>query len=340
MKYKAFLVLGILAFMFGTAVLADYVEPTGSPTGINTPEVLKTQSGTIRMVEKIGVGNGSLRPIESLLAQGPYIGVTQNNIHYGTYSEKFVSQGASTFGNDLTVFFSGNNTLTNPNLDQYKNPIQNIKPLQVILSGKLSSAVAITLDPDLASSAPNNYSLDLKATSGTNGFNPTTNVGLGNSCNLYPPDFGLSVDDGGGCPAGMYLSMFKDIDVGKFTATSTNNMNGAVVAVCTGFDPSPAPTNTGACTGKTFTDLFRVSKKLPSSGNVCTYTAATTTSSYGSGNATPATFTGKNVKIRWYNGGSYDSSLDGQKTFTYGCGSGPWKVIVTDDYFQYAEATE
>lgn len=371
MKHKVFLGALLLIFTLGTAVLADYTDPVSSAPNGNTPDVLKTQSATARTYEKLGNGDGVTFPSKSLFTNGPYFGVTNSNSQkIGAYSDKFVVQGA-------TGVINGQNLLVMTDLtasfDQYINSVKfrdkisntdkTAKPLEAIVAGRYVSPVLITSDIDISQANSNNFTLELRNASG---FNPTTNIGLGNSCNLYYYDIGSSIDGvnyygsgstvykTGGCPAGSYMSSYKGQLFGG-TPTANSNTNGVVVATCTEFNPSATPVNTGHCdNGRYWTNLVHVGKSS-AAGGLCKYTAASNTTSYPSGSPTPATFTGKNVKYQWYvyNNGNYGvnpkayTAISGatSSSYTDTCsnarnGSFWLKVVVYDDYGQYAEAEQ
>ena len=348
-KYLALASVGIVTF--GVIALADYVEPASTAPNSNTPEVLKTTGATALTYDKLGIGNGDYNfvPTITVLKDGSWFGVHDTKVDkkYGVFSDKLVSTGANKIGTnkipeDFIIQVIDKN---NKGFDQYilsgiqfkKFPGEvdtTPKPLETLYNGRFVSKFAIT---DSADNGPKrlqdpNYTLDFQPTSS---FSPTTNIGLGDSCNLYPVDIGTTVGDGGGCPAGSYISYYKQPTFSG-TLSTTNNTNSQTVATCTQFNPSASPKNTGHCTSKVFTNLNYVEKVTGTP--VCTYYAASSIS-YGGG-INLSSFKGKNAKVKWYNGGTYTPSLDNKTTFTYGCGSGPWKVIATDDYGQYAEGEE
>ncbi len=358
MKYKVFMGLLVSILTLGTMALADYVEPGSTPPSSNTPEVLKTESESARLYEKLGIGDGTNSVAASLLSNGPYI-------LQGAFSDKFVSLGAgnvgtSTLPKNFVVKVPNIGNLGNTNFDQFKNQANFFKfpgntktvakPLEAIVAGRYISKVAITSDEDPATSQkpngsnPNSFSLDLKATTGSNGFSPTTNIGLGNTCNLYYYDIGSSVGDGGGCPAGMFMSMYK-AQTYSGTATSSSNTNNQVVATCTSFNPSASPTNTGHCdTGRFFTDLDGIYKEPENqTTGSCVFTLGSARNVGGS--VDTASFLGaKSRKIRWYVLGgnpspAYYSAGDDKTYISYGCSSN-WKAVVYDDYGQYIETSK
>lgn len=251
MKHKILLFLVIILIAIGSSVLADYIEPTVAAPGNNTPNtILKTgpANQVVTTVEKIGVGDGTNQPSQSLLKNGGSF------ISLGGGSDKFVTIGASKVNaiptsqtkspNDF--FIKGDSS----SFDQYINN-STVKPLEAFIAGRYISKLAITGkedDPaDVTQRAYNPaYDLDLQATSPANGdFNPTTNIGLGNTCNLYPGDMGNSLDIGG-CPQGSYMTMYKS-PTWSGTLSSTNNNTNMMIAQCTYFNPSSNPTNTGDC---------------------------------------------------------------------------------------------
>ncbi len=256
MKHKIFLTIFVLIFTFGTAVLADYLEPTGTAPSNNTGDVLKTgpKSATLVTFEKIGIGDGTTITPNSLLSSGSYAGIGSNK---GGFMEKLVVSGVTTISNpaDFTVRVqdvnnSGFDQFTSSNVqffDKIKNQNINSKPLQAYIAGRILGKLAITDNADTGSTKNYNpsYSLDFLAT-GTSNYAPTTNIGLGDFCDLYPVDLGKTVGDGGGCPAGSYMTMYK---APSFTTpvTSTNNTNSQVVATCTQFNPSISPKTLGRC---------------------------------------------------------------------------------------------
>lgn len=356
MKYKAFLFLFAMVFTFGTIALADYIEPTGSYTAVNTPDVVKTgPRATVATFEKIGIGDGTNSPDISLLSSGSYAGSGSSD--KGVWSEKLYVAGVTSAIDTNSLFLVRVNNVNNTTsslFDQYSNSVsfkypssstaKSAKPVEASVAGRYISNFAITSNEDNSTPGgtnPNGFSLDLQATPGSGGFNPTTNIGLGNYCNLYPPDLGTVVGDGGGCPDGSYMTMYKAPSFSG-TLSATNNTNSQIVATCREFNPSVNPTSTGKCANsKNFTDLIRIGKYV-SSGNVCTFTASSGTSF--TNPDVPISTNGKNVKIRWYSLGgnparSYINTLDDQKSFTWGCGQDDWEVQIYDDYGQFVTMT-
>ena len=358
MKHKIFLTFIVLIFTFGTVALADYVEPASTAPGSNTGAPLMTGPNATRTTfEKIGTWEFAKNPPDStglaeydksadLLKDSTYAGDETHK--KGLFSEKLTVLGVSkiisgdlitkvdnTSGSSFDQFINST-TFVYPE----KTSAQSAKSLEGVITGRMLGKIALTdkedsFDPLNRSFNPA-YTLDMLATN-TSNFAPTTNIGLGDSCNLHPADIGASIGDGGGCPAGSYITYYK-APTFSGTLSSTNNTNTQTIATCTQFNPSIAPKNTGKCnTGRSFTDLKYVDKE-PYSGNICTIIAS-------AGSAWPsgyrrAGFSGRNVKLKWYDSGTYISSLDDKVDFTYGCGAGPWRVVANDDYGQYAEASE
>ncbi len=361
MKHKAFLIVLLLLVTFGTAVLADYVEPTGTAPASNTGEVLKTgpKNTNSMTYEKIGIGDGTSATISNIASQG-WLYLTAGSYagsgvgDKGVKPDRLVVTGATgvVSGKDFIVRVD---PITGNEFDQFKNNSSfkydkfinnNVnpapttpKPLEAFVAGRYISNFAITNSSDITTnSSPNTYSLELRE---AGSFDPTTNIGLGNSCNLYPADLGNTIGDGGGCPAGTYMTRYIGPSYSG-TLSSTNNTNTQVVATCTEFNPSINPTSGPHCsTGRTFSNAIRIGKDI-SSGSVCLFTISSGTSFTNSN--VPANFNGKNVKIRWYALGgnparAYINTLDNQKTFTYGCAQDSWEAEVYDDYGQYFNIT-
>lgn len=337
MKHKLLLILIGAFVLVGSSVLAKYVAPGGTfpnatVSGVisgNTPEVLKTRAGNFDSAvsyERLGIGDGTntsnTKLDRSLLENGPYTLL-------GTHVEKLVTLGASDVNKTSSVDFTIKGSGTK--FDQYANPFTftdiqtnitaNSKPLLAYIAGRYVSNFALTSDADATGSNSNRYSFDLQATSS---FNPTTNIGLGNSCNLYPVDIGTTAGDGGGCPAGSFITQYKTPTLTGY-ATDANNNNTTVVATCTEFNPATSPTNLGHCdTGRTFLqENIHGSNNGKITGNqTLTYSSVTTDlckyvvgSGYdyqgvdGSGSYTDsmqqATFKGKNVKYHWFYSKTY-----------------------------------
>ncbi len=368
MKHKAFLVLIVLGFTFGSMALANYVEPTATAPGSNTPDVVKTGPGAnvsgtraVTVIKsKLGIGDGINLPNSSLLTAGSYIGTGCSGISClvqtgstgdkGGFMEKLVVLGATgVVGGSApkNVLVKINDVGSNSSKfdqyvygAQYEYPLgaskKMAKALEAIVAGRYISKMMVTDTPDTGNTDTSDLSLNLQATST---FKPTTNIGLGDTCDLYAYDLGSAVGDGGGCPKGSYMVWYKQPSFSG-TLSATNNNNGVVFAKCRQFNPSASPTNTGHCaTGRpAFTHLSQLAKDT--SVNPCKFMAARQGATWPSGTPVGATFNGVNVKLKWYDGNTYNSSLDNKTTFTYGCGSGPWRIVATDDYGQYAEETK
>ncbi len=362
MKHKAFLVLIVLGFTFGSMAMANYLEPATTAPGSNTPDVVKTGPGAnvsgsraiTAIKSKIGIGDGTTFTGNSFLSTGSYVGTGTGD--KGGFAEKLYAGGTtSVIGGstpkDLLIKINdvGSNKVM---FDQYAYGTQYIYPvnanprmtkaLEAIVAGRYISKIAITNNQDVDDIQkrklnPTN-SLEFQPTSGSNAFLPTTNIGLGNSCNLYAPDLGVTAGDGGGCPKGSYMTWYK-VPTISGTISSSNNNNGVALATCKQFNPATSPTNTGGCNSvaKVFTNLNSIDKEPPiSPSTVCTFSVG-----YQGANFIQ---NGKNVKIKWYSLGgnpyrSYISANDDKTYFTYGCGQDSWEVVMTDDYGQFATAT-
>jgi len=259
-------------FTFGTMAMADYIEPTSTAPAGNTGAPVLVGVGTVNIAHKFGTWEGAdpniktKDYIKSVLNNGSYAGSDGVNGVKGGFGEKLVVNGATRFlTSDLltqVIALSGNS------FDQFINTIKysdkgvekTAKALQGIIAGRMLGGISITNDINLAGNTNANptYSLDFLATNvDTSSYKPTTNIGLGDSCNLYPADIGVTVGDGGGCPAGSFISYYKKPTFSG-TITSTNNTNSQVVATCTKFNPSANPTNTGRCVSNTFASLSTV----------------------------------------------------------------------------------
>lgn len=266
MKHKIFLFSIIALVAVGSGVLANYVEPSGTaPNNNTTSAILKTGPDTpVRTYEKIGTGNGTSGPNTQLLTYGPFANM-------GLYTDKFLNFGTSTISENLIV--KANTEYSNI-FDQYvstfkytdpNTQVQNInaKPLEAFIAGRFFSKLLIT---GTSEDYNPKYDLELRATST---FTPTTNFGLGNSCNLYPSNLGIGVtpyynDATGktGCRGPFnavsnnsiseydmaYVSSYKAPSFSG-TPTASNNTNNQVVGTCTFFNPSASPTNIGGCYG-------------------------------------------------------------------------------------------
>lgn len=395
MKHKAFLVLIVLGFTFGSMALANYIEPqsttnpsctwsnTSKAPECNTPTVVKTGPGAnvsgsraVTVIKsKIGIGDGTTFTGNSFVSTGSYIGTGTGN--KGGFAEKLYAGGTtSVIGGStpkdllIQIYDESSNKGT---FDQYAAGTQYIYPvgaskrmtkaLEAIVAGRYISKIAITNNQDVDDIQkrklnPTN-SLEFQPTSGSNAFLPTTNIGLGNSCNLYPYDLGSTAGDGGGCPKGSYMTWYTPPTVSG-AVTSTNNTNSTIVAKCKEFNPATSPTTTGHCsTGKTaFSDVNYVQKTT--SGSQCMYYLFTTTGTKA------ASFNGSGLKIKWYEYSndaqdsgtptySYRSSYDDKTSFNSTCGTnyscggsctagtpgcGPcyaYKAVITDSYGQYTE---
>ncbi len=243
MSKKNIFIVTLFALIFTASfVTADYVGPASSPPNGNTPPVLKTESENPNnkdfLYEKIGTGNGNLYPALSQLANGSYFGVTENGQAYGLFSDKSVVVGNTIISDDFTV--SSRNT-SDP-FDQYTNQFSYLsfptntsttaKKIEALINGVLFSKVSVANDVG----ASNSYSLELSTLNNT----PTTNIGLGNTCSLYPQDIGTKIMDDLGCPAGSYMSMYQTPSFSG-AISSTNNTNNQVVAQCTYFRPVNNP---------------------------------------------------------------------------------------------------
>jgi hypothetical protein len=265
MKHKIFLGILVLIFTIGTVALADYIDPSFTPSGGNTPKPVLTNGTNQRTYETIGTWEAKTNPLNStsisnystaasLLASSTYAGNEDTNNKKGLFSEKLVVLGVTKIiSGDLVSMVentSGSSFDQFISAPTYVYPVNSstktAKSLEGIVTGRLLSKLAISDKADIIQSSPNNpaYTLDMLATTTTN-FAPTTNIGLGDKCNLYPVDLGTVVGDGG-CLPGSYLSYYKAPSFSG-TISSSNNTNTQVVGVCTSFSPSASPTNTGHC---------------------------------------------------------------------------------------------
>lgn len=316
--------------------LADFVDNTSTAPADNTPNtILKVGTGTDETWEKVGVWQGTIpssNDINLRLNSGSYAGDATGT--KGGFAEKLVSQGATKFlTSDLltqvNTKVSGFDQFVNGNPITYEYPVgttKTAKPLQGIIAGRMLGNIGLTDDADFSKKQYNPaYSLDFLA--GTSSYKPTTNIGLGDSCNLYPVDIGTTIGSGGGCPAGSFISYYKKPTFSG-TITSTNNTNSQVVATCTKFNPSANPTNTGRCsTGRNLNDGVTVTfggpvgdecqPTVPSNCTASGWYHKEVKSSYWSNGLPPGSNTNK---CSAYQG--YSLAFDGQCTScAYGC---PW----------------
>ncbi len=270
MKHKIFLVVLLFILTIGTATLADYVEPASTAPGSNTGSVLKTgpKSTSSMTYDPLGVGDGTIATLNNLdsnpatyLTNKSYAGSAGGTL--GVKPDRLVVTGITGVitGKDFIVSVLDNSNNNNKSFDQYINsssvrynkfitdtnkPLTTPKPLEAFVAGRYISNITITKDSEITGTQSSNpYSLELRA---TQGFSPTTNIGMGNSCNLYPRDIGAAISYGG-CPEGTYISMYKQPTFGG-AVSKVNNTNSQVVAKCTYFNPSVSPASIGAC----FTD--------------------------------------------------------------------------------------
>ncbi len=337
MKHKLFLILIGVFVLVGSTVLAEYIAPgTATPghsvpsdSASSTPEVLKTRNGNFDAAlsyERLGTSDASstasTKLDRNLLSLGVYA-------IQGAYVEKLVTLGVSGVATASDFTIKGNST----KFDQYANPFTFVdyqtnvnttaKPLMAYIAGRYVSKFAVTDNANSTKDAALDpkYSLDLQATSS---FNPTTNIGRGNSCNLYPVDLGTAAGDGGGCPAGSYITKYTAPTLTGY-ASDANNNNETVVATCTEFNPAASPTNLGHCdTGRTFLqeNIHGGNNGKITGNQTTTYSSVTTNlckyvvgSGYdyqgvdGSGSYVDsmqqAVFKGKNVKYHWFYSKSY-----------------------------------
>ncbi len=289
MKHKIFLTLIVLMFTFGTMAMADYVDPTTTAPAGNTGAPVLVGVDTVNIAHKFGTWEGAdpnkttKDYIKSVLTNGSYAGSDGANGIKGGFGEKLVVNGATRFlTSDLLTQVDDQNTTKS--FDQYLNipkfvyPIntsaKNAKALQGIIAGRMLGGIAITNDINLSGNTAANpvYSLDFLATNfETSKHNPTTNIGLGDSCNLYAPDIGVTIGSGGGCPAGSYISYYSAPNFSG-TLSGTNNTNNQVMATCTKFNPSTNPTNTGRCATNPFSTNTYTVERLCRRVNMTTYT--------------------------------------------------------------------
>jgi hypothetical protein len=308
--------------------MADYVDPTSSAPNSNTGYPVKTGPDTsVRTFEKIGTGGDC--GTYDCWGLGNYFGI-------GLYTDKLVAMGATQVDGNIKILNRSGSVF-----DGYLYPAQNLKdpntqasfnskPMEAIIPGMLSSQIIIS---NQESSKPAGYTLQLEPSTG---FSPTTNIGLGNSCNLYP----ANLDSG--CLSDAFISMYKNPSFSG-TLSSSNNTNSQVVATCTQFKPSTSPTNTGDCYNDNNFVLFE--KTVNTSPCVSKITVN-------------SVFTGgiaKNPKIgvAWVSGPvtpnravsptagttlQYSSTaLNCSNRSDFFGDGGVWKFYVTDDYGQYYE---
>jgi len=239
-KHKILLIVLVLVFTFSSVAVADYVG-SGSLSA-NTLPVLKTgPNGVARLYDKIGVSDGgSTIPSNNLLANGSYAG---NGVgDKGVYPDSLVVTGVTNIKSavkslDLIVM----NQKQNLSFDQYTTPGTfnfkftngssidlSAKPLEAVVPGRYISSLVITDKAGLNIKSSNynselkpKYTLELQPTAS---FKPTTNIGLGDKCDLYPSDLGVNSGDGRGCPMGSFLSYYKAPSLSG-VVTSTNNTN-------------------------------------------------------------------------------------------------------------------
>ncbi len=333
MKHKIFILSLFALVTVGSFVMADYVDPTSSAPSGNTGSVVKTGPDTsVRTFEKIGTGG----TCDSYGCNG-----LANFFYSGLYSDKLVTMGVSQIDGNFEVF----NRLGTV-FDGYVYPAQNLKdpntqasfnskPIEAVISGNLASRLIIS---NKETSQPA-YALQLEpATNPT--FNPTTNIGLGDSCNLYP----ANLDSG--CLSDAYVSMFKNPSFSG-TLSSSNNTNSQVVGTCTSFKPSTSPTSTGNCFTQEYTNFVFFEKTVNTNPCVSKITV-NAAYPYGraknpkigvahvSGPTTPdrtvAPTAGTTLQ---YSTSVNPSTCDNRADF-FGDG-GVWKFYVTDDYGQYYE---
>ena len=257
-KKNIFIVIFFALITVASFATADYTDPTSSAPNNNTSPVLRTGPDTmVSTVEKIGTGDGTNAPSLSLLANGIFT-------NEGTYSDKLAGIGATIISDNFLI-----KAPSASSFDQYTNPIQNVtdpntqttdntKPLEAILSGRLYSKKLV-----IANQETTNPTYDLELQSSVNPtFNPTTNIGLGDTCKLYPANLGADINWGQnvGCSGGMvipgtsnvfeydvaYMSMYKNPSW-TGTLSASNNTNNQVVGICTFFNPSSTPTDRGDC---------------------------------------------------------------------------------------------
>ncbi len=297
MKHKIFLILIVFLFVFSSMALADFTEkpigtsnPPTAPNG-NTGAPVLVGVDTVNIAHKFGTWEGAdpnkttKDYIKSVLTNGSYAGSeTINGTKKGGFGEKLVVNGATRFlTSDLLTQVDDQNTTKS--FDQYLNipkfvyPIntsaKNSKPLQGIIAGRILGGIALTDKDDFETKQYTPaYSLDFQATSTAPKFEPTTNIGLGDSCNLYAPDIGVTIGSGGGCPAGSYISYYSAPSFSG-TLSGTNNTNNQIMATCTKFNPSANPTNTGRCATNPFSTNTYLVERLCRRVNMTTYTSFT-----------------------------------------------------------------
>ena len=250
-KKNIFIVIFFTLITVASFATADYVEPSSSAPNNNvTKSILKTVSntGTDSLYEKLGTGNGNLYPELIQLTNGSYFGVTDNGTKYGLFSDKSVVTGNTIVSENFNIM---SDDLNDP-FDQYSTQFTyasfpsmtntTAKKLEALINGRFVTKNLLISNSN-NTGAPN-YGLELRP---ANGFNPTTNIGLGNSCKIYPLDMGATVGAfGTGCPTGSYMSMYKGPSFSG-TLSSSNNTNNQLVAQCTYFKPSASPTNNTNC---------------------------------------------------------------------------------------------
>lgn len=350
MKHKIFILSLFVLVTVGSFVMADYVEPTSSAPSSNTGYPVKTGPDTsVRTFEKIstGITCGTYQCSDSSMPG--------NWFSLGLYSDKLVAMGASQFGvnqreasRDIRVF-----KRTGGKFDQYINTFNfndpntqasyTSKPMEALVAAGLGSQIIVS---GQESSKPA-YTLQLEPSTG---FSPTTNIGLGDSCNLYPANI-IS-----GCPSGYYISQYKNPSFSG-TLSSSNNTNNQVLATCTEFKPSTSPStsdcyntksvSTGNKTGAIMFDNgyigevhyeFFVIEENKSIGNYITQTS----SNYWDVSTTPnPTNSGKNAKYRLSSNcpvsGHYTIVASSSPIIPATCPDRNWRPVieVIDDYGQF-----
>lgn len=354
MKYKIFIFSLFALITVGSLVMADYVDPTGGASSYNTPEVLKTGSDTEKMtVEKVGTSTSN--------TSSPKVG---NFFITGAFSDKLTVMGATQIDKNFVV-----KSLASSLFDQYDNSFTYIdpvtlathtsKPVEAVIPGRFTSKLIIS---NKESGSTPTHRLMLEPSSI---FTPTTNIGLGNSCDLYPENFGFVIsytpsDSGtlnGGCPAGSYFTTYKNLPTISGNPTAVNNNNYFKFGKCTYFAPSATPYSTGRCyTENSFitkSNIKQVRCDNLSSPDYGT-TAISPSSFWCQGNPLLISNTGlcsmvinpiktssRNIKVRT-NAGAYVDSFNGFSkldTCNPTVGAPLWVYEIIDAYGQYATWT-
>jgi hypothetical protein len=350
MKYKIFIFSLFALITVGSLVMADYVDPTGGASSYNTPEVLKTGSDTEKMtVEKVGTSTSN--------TSSPKVG---NFFITGAFSDKLTVMGATQIDKNFRVI---SEKFTIPTFDQYTDSFTYIdpvtlathtsKPVEAVIPGRFTSKLIIS-NKESGSTPTHRLMLEPSST-----FTPTTNIGLGNSCDLYPQNFGFIFnvnDPNGGCPAGSYFTTYKNLPTISGNPTAVNNNNYFKFGKCTYFAPSTTPSSTGRCyTEKSFITTYHTKQircddlSSPDYGQVTSSPGAISWCNSPNRSYTglcymtisPVRESTRNIKVST-NGGAYVDSFNGFSkidTCTTSSFTPLWVYEIIDAYGQYTTWT-